>query len=85
MKLEGAASEDDSLQLVFSPGPTGWSDYAEVLAAACGGGGEGLPAKGKQDTPFDGWWTITLDGPACKGVTLAVPGAVVQASSSASQ
>lgn len=72
--------------LSFSPGRAGWSAYAQSLYESCGSGGrENFAATGTPNAPFDGWWTITLEGPECKGLTLAVPNAVVQASSSASQ
>lgn len=69
--------------ITFSPGADGWSEYLSGLETTCGTGT--FQANGIPNKPFEDWWTLTLQGPNCKGVTLAVPDAVVQASSSASQ
>lgn len=77
-KKEKAASDVQAVQ--FSPS-TNWADYQSAIAAACPVvDGTPLAATGKADTPFDGWWTITLSGPNCKGVVLSVPAATVTAS-----
>lgn len=70
------AADDSYVAVEFSPGMD-WSDFAEALAAACHGETP-MPAEGKSDAPFDGWWTIRLKGPdACAGAEFAVPSAVV--------
>lgn len=63
-----------AMAIQFAPGAS-WSDYAARLAETCPGAT--YSATGKADAPMKGWWTITLDGPVCKGVTIAVPAAVV--------
>ncbi|MEM7753683.1 MAG: hypothetical protein AAF230_09730 [Pseudomonadota bacterium] len=76
-------AEPAMTEIVFDPGGSTWWSYASRLQAACGVGP--FDSKGRPSEGLDGWWTITLEGPDCKGVTLSVPNAVVQASSSASQ
>ncbi|MBK4215336.1 hypothetical protein JJJ17_05290 [Paracoccus caeni] len=57
----------------------GWSAYAEGLEDACPLPSSGIfPAIGKPNQPVEGWWMITLNGPVCRGVTIAVPEAVVR-------
>lgn len=75
--LEKRADAADTIPLTFSPGEN-WADLTAALADACPAPGP-IAAQGRPDTPFDGWWTITLKGPEpCAGATFAVPGVVVK-------
>lgn len=77
--LQAQAKSDaggEKVAVRFLPGD-GWRGYADALAATCAIPAGGMVAKGVADQPFAGWWTITLEGPDCKGAVISVPDAVI--------
>lgn len=75
---EAAKDEGKQVAVRFDAGP-GWNKLAQELAVSCPGPGP-FPATAVGDTPFTGWWTITLTAPGpCDGIVLSVPNAAISA------
>lgn len=73
---EAEKQQPEEKAVQFSPA-AGWVKLAEDLSRSCPGAGP-FSATGKPDTPFVGWWTITLTAPApCAGIMVSVPNATV--------
>ncbi len=65
------AGAGERVPVVFAPG-AGWSALSATLSARCGDAP--LRASGKPDSPYPGWWALTIEGPgACAGLPLALP------------
>jgi hypothetical protein len=75
MALKAANPPPEAVTLLIGKD---WAGLAPALAAACPAG-ERLAVLGRADQPYDGWWTVTVKGPAaCAGATLTVPAALVE-------
>ncbi|WP_179378616.1 hypothetical protein [Jannaschia marina] len=77
--LHGIGKEDPDRRVPVTLSLTGgWAGYVSALSAACPMPyPDALTATGKQNSPMQGWWTVTLTGAPCEGVTVSLPARMV--------